>query len=50
MKLPQLSVFLENRPGSLMEPLKTLAAADKAYTDGIQQFRSIAKSIGLQAQ
>lgn len=28
MKLPQLSVFLENRPGSLMEPLKTLAAAD----------------------
>jgi hypothetical protein len=28
MKLPQLSVFLENRPGSLMEPLKVLAAAD----------------------
>ncbi len=28
MKLPQLSVFLENRPGSLMEPLKTLATAD----------------------
>jgi len=28
MKLPQLSVFLENRPGSLMEPLKVLAAAN----------------------
>lgn len=28
MKLPQLSVFLENRPGSLMEPLRVLAAAD----------------------
>ena len=28
MKLPQLSVFLENRPGSLMEPLQVLAAAD----------------------
>ena len=28
MKLPQLSVFLENRPGSLMEPLKILADAD----------------------
>jgi hypothetical protein len=28
MKLPQLSVFLENRPGSLMEPLKVLADAD----------------------
>jgi len=27
MKLPQLSVFLENRPGSLAEPLKTLATA-----------------------
>jgi hypothetical protein len=27
MKLPQLSVFLENRPGSLAEPLKSLAAA-----------------------
>lgn len=28
MKLPQLSVFLENRPGSLMEPLKVLADAN----------------------
>ena len=28
MKLPQLSVFLENRPGSLMEPLRVLADAD----------------------
>lgn len=28
MKLSQLSVFLENRPGSLMEPLKILANAD----------------------
>lgn len=28
MKLPQLSVFLENRPGSLMEPLKILADAN----------------------
>jgi len=28
MKLPQLSVFLENRPGSLMQPLKVLAAAN----------------------
>ena len=28
MKLPQLTVFLENRPGSLMEPLKVLAAAN----------------------
>ncbi|KAF0103654.1 MAG: amino acid-binding ACT domain-containing protein [bacterium] len=28
MKLPQLSVFLENRPGSLLEPLQVLAAAD----------------------
>ena len=28
MKLPQLSVLLENRPGSLMEPLKVLAAAN----------------------
>jgi len=28
MKLPQLSVFLENRPGSLAEPLRSLAAAD----------------------
>ena len=28
MKLPQLSVFLENRPGSLAEPLKSLAAAN----------------------
>jgi hypothetical protein len=27
MKLPQLSVFLENRPGSLAEPLRTLATA-----------------------
>lgn len=27
MKLPQLSVFLENRPGSLMEPLQALAKA-----------------------
>ncbi len=28
MKLPQLSVFLENRPGSLGEPLKSLARAN----------------------
>ena len=28
MKLPQLSVFLENRTGSLMEPLKVLADAN----------------------
>jgi hypothetical protein len=28
MKLPQLSVFLENRPGSLLEPLQVLATAD----------------------
>lgn len=27
MKLPQLSVFLENRPGSLAEPLRLLATA-----------------------
>ncbi|TCJ18938.1 ACT domain-containing protein [Parasulfuritortus cantonensis] len=27
MKLPQLSVFLENRPGSLAEPLRLLADA-----------------------
>lgn len=27
MKLPQLSVFLENRPGSLAEPLRLLAKA-----------------------
>ena len=34
----------------LLPPAQTLAAADKAYTDGIQQFRSIAKSVGLQPQ
>ena len=28
MKIPQLSVFLENRPGSMIEPLQSLAAAD----------------------
>ncbi|MBP7443012.1 MAG: amino acid-binding protein [Thauera sp.] len=27
MKIPQLSVFLENRPHSLLEPLQALAAA-----------------------
>ena len=34
----------------LLPKPQTLAEADKAYADGIQQFRSIAKSIGLQAQ
>ena len=28
MKIPQLSVFLENRPSALLEPLQTLAAAN----------------------
>lgn len=28
MKIPQLSVFLENRPSSLLEPLAALAAAN----------------------
>ena len=34
----------------LLPKPQTLAEADKAYADGIQQFRSIARSIGLQAQ
>ncbi len=40
---------LEANSQLLPQP-QTLAAADKAYADGIQQFRAIAKSIGLQAQ
>lgn len=34
----------------LLPKPQTLAEADKAYADGMQQFRAIAKSIGLQAQ
>lgn len=46
---PSVHAALEANSQLLPAP-QTLAAADKAYTDGIQQFRSIAKSIGLQAQ
>jgi tripartite-type tricarboxylate transporter receptor subunit TctC len=34
----------------LLPKPQTLAEADKAYADGMQQFRAIVKSIGLQAQ
>jgi tripartite-type tricarboxylate transporter receptor subunit TctC len=34
----------------LLPKPQTLAEADKAYADGTQQFRNIAKSINLQAQ
>ncbi len=46
---PAVRQALENNNQLLPQP-QTLAAADKAYNDGTQQFRAIAKSIQLQAQ
>ena len=46
---PAVHAALEANSLLLPKP-QTLAEADKAYADGIQQFRAIVKSIGLQAQ
>ena len=46
---PAVHAALEANSQLLPKP-QTLAEADKAYTDGTQQFRAIVKSIGLQAQ
>lgn len=46
---PAVHQALEANSQLLPKP-QTLAATDKAYAEGIQQFRSIAKSIQLQAQ
>lgn len=46
---PGVHQALEANSQLLARPL-SLTAMDKAYADGIQQFRSIAKSIQLQAQ
>ena len=46
---PAVHAALEANSLLLPKP-QTLAEADKAYADGMQQFRAIVKSIGLQAQ
>lgn len=46
---PTVHAALEANSQLLPRP-QTLAEADKAYSDGTQQFRAIAKSIALQAQ
>ena len=46
---PAVHAALEANSQLLPKP-QTLAEADKAYADGIQQYRAIAKSIALQAQ